>query len=188
MYSAAARFNFIAHLQPTGPSSSKNAPGFDWCHYAGAQTLSRPEAKTGKGDHPISTEENKAQTQQIIEQGWNKGNLDALDELISPDFVNHTPVNPNEDREQFKQRLAMFRTAFPDLVMSVEDMIAEGDEVVTRWRARGTHRGDFRGIPATGREVEITGIAIDRVVNGKRVEGWALLDMLGLLQQLGAIP
>ena len=136
----------------------------------------------------MSTEENKAQTRQIIEQGWNKGNLETLDELISPDFVNHTPVNPSENREQFKQRLAMFRTAFPDLVMTVEDMIAEGDKVVTRWRARGTHQGDFRSIPATGKQVEITGIAIDRVVSGKRVEGWAQLDMLGLLQQLGAIP
>jgi steroid delta-isomerase-like uncharacterized protein len=135
----------------------------------------------------MSTEENKAQTRQIIEQGWNKGNWEALDELISADFVNHTPVNPGESREQFKQRLAMFRSAFPDLVMTAEDMVAEGDKVVTRWRARGTHRGTFRGIPATGKQVEITGIAIDRVVNGKRVEGWAQLDMLGLLQQLGAI-
>ncbi len=133
----------------------------------------------------MSVEANKAQTRQIIDQGWNKGNMDALDDLISPDFVNHAASNPNETRDGFKQRVQMVRTAFPDWEMTADEMLGEGDRVVTRWRARGTHRGSFRGIAATGKKIEVTGIAIDRVLDGKRVEGWVEWDMLGLLQQLG---
>ncbi len=134
----------------------------------------------------MSVEANKAQTRQIIDQGWNKGNMDALDELISPDFVNHTAANPSETRDGFKQRIQTIRTAFPDWELTEEEMLGEGDKVVTRWRARGTHLSPFRGLPATGKKIEVTGIAIDRVLNGKRVEGWVEWDMLGLLQQLGS--
>ncbi len=133
----------------------------------------------------MSVEANKAQTRQIIDQGWNKGNMDALDDLISPDFVNRTASKSNETRDGFKQRVQMIRTAFPDWEMTADEMLGEGDRVVTRWRARGTHRGSFRGIAATGKKIEVTGIAIDRVLDGKRVEGWVEWDMLGLLQQLG---
>ncbi len=133
----------------------------------------------------MSVEANKAQTRQIIDQGWNKGIMDALDDLISPDFVNHAASNPNETRDGFKQRVQMVRIAFPDWEMTADEMLGEGDRVVTRWRARGTHRGSFRGIAATGKKIEVTGIAIDRVLDGKRVEGWVEWDMLGLLQQLG---
>lgn len=134
----------------------------------------------------MSVEDNKTQTRQIIDQGWNKGNMEALDRLIAPNFVNHTPGNPNETRDDFKQRIQMVRSAFPDWVLTVEDMLAERDCVVTRWRAHGTHLGSFRGIPPTGKRVEVTGIAVDRVIAGARVEGWVQWDMLGLLQQLGA--
>ena len=133
----------------------------------------------------MSVEVNKAQTRQIIDQGWNKGNMDALDDLISPDFVNRTASKSNETRDGFKQRVQMIRTAFPDWEMTADEMLGERDRVVTRWRARGTHRGSFRGIAATGKKIEVTGIAIDRVLDGKRVEGWVEWDMLGLLQQLG---
>ncbi len=133
----------------------------------------------------MSVEANKAQTRQIIDQGWNKGNMDALNNLISPDFVNHTASNANETRDGLKQRVQTIRSAFPDWELTAEEMLGEGDKVVTRWRGRGTHRGPFRGIPATGKKIEVTGIAIDRVVDGKRVEGWVEWDMLGLLQQLG---
>ena len=133
----------------------------------------------------MSVEANKAQTRQIIDQGWNKGNMDALDDLISPDFVNHSASNPNETRDGFKQRVQMIRTAFPDWEMTADEMLGEGDRVVTRWRVRGTQRGSFRGIAVTGKKIEVTGIAIDRVLDGKRVEGWVEWDMLGLLQQLG---
>ncbi len=133
----------------------------------------------------MSVNVNKAQTGQIIDQGWNKGNMDALDDLISSNSVNHTASNANETRDGFKQRVQTIRSAFPDWELTAEEMLGEGDKVVTRWRGRGTHRGPFRGIPATGKKIEVTGIAIDRVVDGKRVEGWVEWDMLGLLQQLG---
>ena len=130
----------------------------------------------------MSVEANKTQTGKIIEEGWNKGNMDALDELISADY-GHRDIG--ETRDAWKQRVQTVRTAFPDWNMTAEEMLGEGDTVVTRWRARGTHLGPFQGIPATGKEVEVTGIAIDRVVDGKRVESWVQWDMLGLLQQLG---
>ena len=90
-------------------------------------------------------------------------------------------------REGAKQFVTMFRTAFPDLHFTIEDQIAEGDMVVTRWTARGTHRGDFQGVLATGREIRLTGTDIDRMTNGKVVECWAHVDELGLMQQLGVI-
>ena len=132
----------------------------------------------------MSIDENKSQTMEIITKGWNGGDLDALDTLISPDFVNHTADNPSEGRDGFKARVQAIRTAFPDWELVSEDMIGEGDKVVTRWRATGTHRGQFQDIEPTGRRIEVTGIAIDRVVDGKRVEGWVQWDMQGLLRQL----
>ena len=131
----------------------------------------------------MSVEANKAQTMKIVDQGWNKGNMDALDELIADDYGNQST---GETREDWKQRVHTVRAAFPDWQMTVEEMLGEGDKVVTRFRAQGTHLGPFRGIPATGKKIEVTGIAIDRVVDGKRVESWVQWDMLGLLEQLGA--
>ena len=82
----------------------------------------------------------------------------------------------------------MYRSAFPDIQFTIEDLIAEGDKIVTRYTARGTHRGDLQGIPPTGRQVTVTGIIISRFANGKFVEGWLDFDALGMLQQLGVIP
>lgn len=124
-------------------------------------------------------------TRRFVQLAWNEGRMDEARELLAEDFVNHTPVNPRETREEFLDRVARFRRAFPDLRMTIEDMLLDGDKVVTRWAANGTHHGSFRGIEATGRAVTFTGIAIDRVVDGLRVEGWAQLDMVGLLAQLG---
>ena len=134
----------------------------------------------------MSVAANKAQTMEIINNVWNRGDMDALDTLISPDFINHTSDNPREGRDGFKARVQMIRTAFPDWELVVEDMIGEGDKVVTRWRAHGTHRGRFAEIEPSGRQIEVTGIAIDRVIGGKRVEGWVQWDMQGLLRQLTA--
>ncbi len=86
------------------------------------------------------------------------------------------------------QQVVLYRTAFPDLRFTIEDQIAEGDKVVNRVTARGTHRGEFRGIPPTGQEMRVTGITIDRIVVGKLHESWASWDFLGLLQQLGLVP
>jgi predicted ester cyclase len=82
----------------------------------------------------------------------------------------------------------MLRGAFPNLEVTVEDQVAEGDRVVTRWITRGTHKGEFQGIPPTGRQVAITGITIFLVADDKLLEGWSNADMLGMLQQLGAVP
>jgi predicted ester cyclase len=90
--------------------------------------------------------------------------------------------------EAYKQLLSVYVTAFPDLQFTIEDMIAEGDTVVVRYTTRGTHQGNFRGIPPTGKQVSGTGMFIDRLVNGKAVEQWFNGDDLGLLQQLGVIP
>lgn len=136
------------------------------------------------------SEENKALARRSIAEIWNKGNLTAADELIAPNNVDHDPANPNPGRgpEGTKQSAAMYRTAFPDLHITVEEVIAEGDQVVTRWTARGTHKGDLMGISPTGKQITITGISINRIVGGKAQEGWTNWDTLGMMQQLGVVP
>jgi steroid delta-isomerase-like uncharacterized protein len=128
----------------------------------------------------------KESTRRFIEAAWNQGLVEQARELLAPDFVNHTPFNPAETRDEFLARIGAFRQAFLDLRMTVDEMLADGDRVITRWSATGTHEGEFRGIAPTGKTVTVTGIAIDRVVDGKRVEGWAEIDTLGLLLRLGA--
>jgi steroid delta-isomerase-like uncharacterized protein len=137
----------------------------------------------------MSTEENKALVRRFDEEVWGKGNLAVADELLATNFVLHAPppeVAP--DLEGYKQWVSTARTAFPDLQTTIEDMIAEGDKVVTRWTVRGTHKGEIMGIAPTGKQVTMTGISIDRIEGGKIVEEWNEMDMLGMMQQLGAVP
>ena len=138
----------------------------------------------------MSTEENKATFRRYVEEGWAKGNVEVADEIFADRYVAHQPDGSEEDRgpEDVKQFLRQYREAFPDLEISIEDQIAEGEKVVTRWASRGTHRGEFRGIAPTGNEVSLTGIGIFRFSEGKVVESWDNFDQLGMLQQLGAIP
>jgi steroid delta-isomerase-like uncharacterized protein len=132
---------------------------------------------------------NKALIRRIVEEIQNGGNLALIDELLAPNFVNHTPApRLPSAREGIKQLLRMFRTAFPDGSMTIEDMIAEGEKVVTRKTYRGTHQGEFLSIPPTGRHVSLGLIDIMRIVDGKVVEHWNVGDDLGMLQQLGVIP
>ena len=138
----------------------------------------------------MSTEENKAVFRRFIEE-WNKGNEAGMAamELCAADYVIHgTGVFPDTDRAGYKQRLTALWTAFPDAHLVVEDLIAEGDKVVVRYTFRATHRGEFMGVPATGKVVTMTGIDIARFAGGKCVEQWVQADFLGLMQQLGAIP
>jgi steroid delta-isomerase-like uncharacterized protein len=123
-------------------------------------------------------------------QAFDKGMpLDAMGEqFLSPDFVFRGPGMPPMDLTAYKQFGATFRTGFPDLVHTIEDQIAEGEKVVTRVTVTGTNKGEFQGMPATGKQVKFTGIAIDRIVNGKVKERWVEFDVMGLMQQLGAIP
>lgn len=132
---------------------------------------------------------NKALVRRIIEEIVNKGNLATVDDLVAPDYVGHYSNAPEaRGPEVIKQRIALLRAAFPDWHSTIEDMIAEGDKVVTRWRASGTHLGEFMGIAPTGKKMTTTGIYIDRVVNGKYVEHWSDWNALGALQQLGVLP
>lgn len=135
------------------------------------------------------SEENKARTRRFYEEVWNKGNLAIVDELCATNFVNHNP-GPGEapGPEGLKQIATMIRTAFPDMHMTVDDMIAEGDKVVSRVTVNATHRGEFMGIPPTGKQITVTGIDIVRIVGGKAVERWGNYDDLGMMQQLGVIP
>lgn len=137
----------------------------------------------------MSTEENKALVRRIYEEVLNKGDLHVVDDLYATEYVYTSPGAPeSRGPEGFKQRVRMLQTAFPDLRFNLEQIIAEGESVVSRWTGHGTHQGDFRGIPPTNKQVIVTGIIIHRLVGGKFVEGREELDALGLLQQLGAIP
>jgi steroid delta-isomerase-like uncharacterized protein len=138
----------------------------------------------------MSTEQNKAMDRRVYEEVWNGGNLAVIDELVAANYVDHDQEPPGalEGVEGLKQSVTMYRSAFPDVHFTIEDQIAEGDLLVTRWTARGTHQGPLMGIPPTGKQVMVTGISITRVASGKVVEGWTNFDALGLLQQLGAGP
>jgi steroid delta-isomerase-like uncharacterized protein len=108
--------------------------------------------------------------------------------LYSADWVGHFPGMPPLDAAGHRQYSEVMVTAFPDLERTIEDLVAEGDKVVARWTAKGTHTGDFQGIPPTGRVATSSGITIFRIADGRIVEEWSESDMLGLLQQVGAIP
>lgn len=136
----------------------------------------------------MSVEQNKALDRRYVGEVLDKGNLAVIDEIMAPNYVGHVPGFPPSDREGDKQLIAMFRAAFPDLHFTLEDQIGEGDKVVHRLTGRGTHKGEFQGIPPTGKQVTVTGININRFAEGKVVESWGIIDMLGLLQQLGVIP
>ena len=135
----------------------------------------------------MSTEDNKALIRRGYE-GLNQRNSTAFYELFAPNVVFHNASMTTQGLEAYQQFLSMFLTAFPDFQSTIEDMIAEGDKVVTRQTFRGTHTGDLMGIPPTGKQVTMSGIVISQFVNGKCVELWANNDDLGLLQQLGVIP
>ena len=135
------------------------------------------------------SEGNRAVVDRLTEEVFNQGNVDVIDELVAEDFVEHDPMPGVEpDREGFKQFISTLRSAFPDLRTEVEDQIAEGDRVVERWRSTATHQGEFMGVPATGKRVTIEGMDISRIEAGKIVEHWTKVDILGLMEQLGAIP
>jgi steroid delta-isomerase-like uncharacterized protein len=135
------------------------------------------------------SEENKAVARRFFEL-WETGDLDSLEEVLAPDSVDHDPYNPHgqEGLEGAKQTIAMYREAFPDTTFTIEDQLADGDKVVTRWTATGTHEGELMGMQPTGKKASITGITVDRIENGKIAEGWTNWDTLGLMQNIGAIP
>ena len=134
------------------------------------------------------SEQNKKLARQVFEEIQSKGNMALIDQIVADDYVGHTPPSDIHGPEGAKQFDRMLRGAFPDIQVTVEDQVAEGDRVATRWVCRGTHEGEFQGIPPTGRTVTMNGMTIFRIANGKLVEGWNRPDLLGMLQQIGAVP
>jgi len=133
---------------------------------------------TGKGDPEVG----KALHRRLFEEVWNQGNLDVVDEIYVPDFINNLGIPGG--REGFKQYVAANRAIFPDVNYTIDLQLAEGDIVVTRWTVTGTHQGEFMGIPPTGVKAKMTGITMSRIADGRIAESWNSIDMLGLIQQL----
>jgi steroid delta-isomerase-like uncharacterized protein len=134
-------------------------------------------------------EENKEIARRFVDEVLNQKNLAAADELVAEDFVELDPLPGQEQgREGLKQVLAMLFAAFPDLHWTTEEEAAEGDKHWSRFTWRGTHRGDFLGIPPTGNQVVVNGVVIDRIIEGKMVDSRILMNELSLMQQLGVIP
>lgn len=136
----------------------------------------------------MSTDENRAVVRRYYQEVLEGGNIQLLEEMAIPDYDEHDPIpGQSNGLEGLKQRVEMLRSAFQPR-FTLEDMIAEGDKVVVRWTNRGTHVGEFMGIPPTGKSFSIAGIDIHRLSGGKMAEHWHVVDLFGQLQQLGLIP
>jgi steroid delta-isomerase-like uncharacterized protein len=135
-------------------------------------------------------EENKAIARRHFEQLWAGGDLAVADEIYSTSAVGRHLGSPDHGGypEGERQHVLENNTAFPDTSVTVEDQVAEGDRVITRWTFRGTHTGTYMGVPPSGRQITVSGVHIHRIMDGKIVEVWAYPDALGFLQQLGVIP
>lgn len=134
------------------------------------------------------SEQNKAIVRRIVEEIWNGGDMSSAGELIGPGYRQHSSqLPPFEGVEALAELVSAFRTGFPDARFSIDQEVAEGDAVVHQWTLRGTQLGEWNGIPATGRAIEVRGTAISRLQDGKVVEHTADWDAMGMMQQLGVI-
>jgi predicted ester cyclase len=141
----------------------------------------------------MSAQENKEKARRLLEEAFGQGKTELVDEVLNPHFVCYDPNSEAGEirgAQTIKGEIEYFRTAVPDLTYTVEDQVAEGDKVVSRYRVSGTHQGEFFGVGGTGKPVEFTGIQIDRFdeESGKMVEEWPEYDLLGAMRQIGAIP
>jgi len=137
------------------------------------------------------SEENKALARRYLEEIWDKGNVDLINELFTTDFVRHgPPAVEGEVRgpEDFKGLVSTYHAGLPDFRVTIDDMIAEGDRVVTRWTVRGTHQGELMGSAPTGNQVTFTGYLFDRIAGSKIEEEWVDYDTLHVMQEIGAVP
>ncbi|WP_076430108.1 ester cyclase [Haladaptatus litoreus] len=135
------------------------------------------------------TVKNSEIVRQFVEQAFNNGNLDAVDEYVAEDFVRHDPAAEDvRGRDGYKNFVEMNRTAFPDYHETIESIVDEDDTVMYRWTMHGTQEGEIMGVEPTGNEVDITGMVEMRLEDGKITEMWGNFDALGMLQQLDAIP
>jgi len=136
----------------------------------------------------MSTEDKKGLHRRFYEEVVNRGDADAIDEIMAPDFVGHTPGNPDVGRDGLKQAFASLSSSFSNTRVNIERQISDGDFVASHVTISGTHTGDLFGIPATGKDVSYPGIEIVRIADGKIAEFWGLLDMLTMMQQIGVAP
>lgn len=137
----------------------------------------------------MSVEENKASARRFYELVFNQQNLNAIDDYLTPDIVDYSlPPGAPGGIEGVRQTIGMFLTGFPDLHLTLEDFIAEGDKVAVRWTMRGTHQGVFVGIPPTGKQFTLPGVSVLRLIDSKVAESWVNFDQLSMLQQLGLAP
>jgi steroid delta-isomerase-like uncharacterized protein len=152
---------------------------------AGAASLGRRRMRKGRGGRM----DIKEIARRLIEEPW-RGKLDEVLELVGEDAVAHVAGSPTPltGRDGFRDFVTTYLTAFPDGTITVEDQIAEGDMVATRWTGRGTNTGELMGLPATGRQVTIEGVSYARITDAKVRETWITWDTLALMQQLGAVP
>src|SRR5215208_3057761 len=138
----------------------------------------------------MSAQENKIVSWRLQEEVFGQDKLALVDELLAPDYVSHAPGDPELSRgpEDIKEIVRAYHAAFPDLTFTVEKRVAEGDLVVTRWIARGTHQGEFMGVPPSGRQIEVSGMSMDRISGSRIVEHWNNWEALEMMEQIGAIP
>lgn len=135
-------------------------------------------------------EENKELARRDIEEAWNEGNLEVVNEYVAEEFVCHDPSFPEALRgpDGYRQLVTMYRSAFPDAHLTIEELVAEGDTVVVRWTGRGTHEGELMGLEPTNRTVEVPGMTLLHVSDDMVTESWQCYDVFGMLGQLGALP
>jgi steroid delta-isomerase-like uncharacterized protein len=137
----------------------------------------------------MTESENKAVIERFISDVLNRGRLETADELVAENFIELDPLpGQKQGREGLKEIIVMLRSAFPDMHWVIEETIASGEKVVSRFHWTGTHKGEFMGMPATGKSVKVKGVVIDRIVGGRMTESRILMDDLGMMQQLGVIP
>jgi steroid delta-isomerase-like uncharacterized protein len=135
------------------------------------------------------SEENKALVRRIVDEAWNRGNLQVVDEIFAPEYREHNPRPGQEPGiDGYKSGVSMMRAAFPDLFLDVRDVLADGDRVALRYVLCGTHDGELMGVPASGQRVSSDGMVFARLESGQVVERWGVQDMMTLLQQIGALP
>jgi steroid delta-isomerase-like uncharacterized protein len=161
-----------------------------FCAHRGRTRAAVAASSRRKGGNTMAAdaqaEAHKAVVRQFVDEFWNRGNLNAADELMTGDAVIHEPVagKPGD----LKAVATAIRAAFPDWHSSVDEMLVEGDRVVERWTGRGTHLGEFQGIAPTGKRVAVPGVVFYRITDGKIAEFRGQFDRLSLMQQLGVIP
>lgn len=137
----------------------------------------------------LSEDQNIAALDRFVEEVINQGKYEVCDEIVEENFLELDPLpGQQQGREGLKDVIRMLRTGFPDIHWVVEETIASGEKVVSRFKWTGTHQGEFLGIPASGRKVVVPGVVIDRLQNGKMADSRILMDTMGMMQQLGVIP